>query len=51
LTIFANTTQRELQFVTRIQLSKNIRRLQIHSTLRLISQRLVNGDSHGTTLR
>jgi hypothetical protein len=23
LTIFANTTQRELQFVTRIQLSKN----------------------------
>jgi hypothetical protein len=25
LTIFANTTQRKLQFVTRIQLSKNIR--------------------------
>jgi hypothetical protein len=26
LTIFANTTQRELQFVTRIQLSKNMQR-------------------------
>jgi len=35
LTIFANTTQRKLQFVTRIQLSKNKRSLEIRSTLRL----------------
>jgi hypothetical protein len=29
LTIFANTTQRKLQFVTRIQLSKNKRNVEI----------------------
>jgi hypothetical protein len=43
LTIFANTTQRKLQFVTRIQLSKNKRNGEPNSTpatnLKEISER------------
>jgi hypothetical protein len=50
LTIFANTTQRKLQFVTRIQLSKNS---AVRNTLYTATnlERLVNGDSNRTTLR
>jgi len=50
LTIFANTTQRKLQFVTRIQLSKNSAvRNALYSATNL--ERLVNGGSSRTTLR
>ena len=50
LTIFANTTQRKLQFVTRIQLSKNSAvRNALYSATN--PERLVNGDSSRTTLR
>jgi hypothetical protein len=53
LTIFANTTQRELQFVTRIQLSKNKRTPSVpplpkgEGRVRVATnpERLVNGAS------
>jgi hypothetical protein len=49
LTIFANTTQRELQFVTRIQLSKN-KRKRAFALIATNPERLVNG-AHESALR